>query len=175
MGIPTQIQNLPEIKDIAAGASHFVLLSRRHDENIFVFGANVNRQLGISHTNYITTPTLLPECPKGIVTVKCGFHFTILIDMFGVYYALGRNGDCELGIGDHVQREEPTPVSGKILNAFPGGHHSLCITENGEVWGFGWNRYGQLGTPTPSPSVFRTPMILPCSSSIFCIASTAKS
>jgi regulator of chromosome condensation len=62
---------------------------------------------------------------------------------------MGYNEDGQLGSDVQLTRNprpipmnQPAPKFSKILC---GGFHSMGITENGEVWDWGWNCDGQLG------------------------------
>lgn len=73
----------------------------------------------------------------------------------GILLALGQGDVGQLGLGeDYMERKRPTvvpfaeQVSGKIVDMFAGGMHTICITENGEVYTFGCNDEGALGRDT---------------------------
>eukprot|EP00775_Hariotina_reticulata_P006166 gene6166-6404_t len=71
-------------------------------------------------------------------------------DVNGVCYTWGRNEKGQLGHGDLLQRNNPTPVSaleGKHVSAASGGkHHTAVVLQTGESWTWGLNGQGQLGT-----------------------------
>ncbi len=85
-----------------------------------------------------------------------GWHMLALDDE-GTLWSWGSNSFGQLGIkAQEVGMNpkgavfEPTPVDAlpiglKIKSFAAGGQHSVVLTENGEVWAFGWNQYGQLG------------------------------
>lgn len=56
----------------------------------------------------------------------------------------------QLGLGDTVNRNNPTPVKGlaskKVVGGSAGKSHSAVVTDGGESYTFGLNQYGQLGT-----------------------------
>lgn len=68
----------------------------------------------------------------------------------GVLYAWGRNEKGQLGLGDNMNRNEPTVVSalsGKQVVAGAGGRfHSIFVTKDGESFACGSNLQGQCGT-----------------------------
>lgn len=65
--------------------------------------------------------------------------------------AWGNNGSGELGTGDFVGQNAPVAVSipSNVASIAPGGlAHSAVITEDGELWTWGFNFHGQLGIGT---------------------------
>jgi alpha-tubulin suppressor-like RCC1 family protein len=66
-------------------------------------------------------------------------------------FTWGLNNYGQLGLGDRDNRDEPQLVVddvflGKKLKQLDGGeHHSLALSENGDVYSFGRGNYGQLG------------------------------
>ncbi|WP_173237218.1 RCC1 domain-containing protein [Legionella antarctica] len=65
----------------------------------------------------------------------------------GSVYGLGRNYAGQLGLGDTIDRENPTKIEGlPPIKYFALGHTStFLIDENNKVYSFGENQYGQLG------------------------------
>jgi alpha-tubulin suppressor-like RCC1 family protein len=63
----------------------------------------------------------------------------------------GPNYSGQLGDGTFIQRLTPVKVhipeslSGVIVAIAGGGFHSLALEQNGRVWAWGGNGYGQLG------------------------------
>jgi len=74
---------------------------------------------------------------------------TICITEEGKVYTFGRNDKGQLGTGDLGNRGAPTAVKGlehlKIVKAAAGKTHSLFLTNQGEVWACGSNKFGELG------------------------------
>jgi len=83
----------------------------------------------------------------------------------GQLYAFGSNKYGQLGIAANSGTEAPTatptlvtvPASSPVVGAAAGGLHSLVVTAAGEVFGFGWNGYGQLGNIDKTQEVNASP------------------
>ncbi|KAI7839928.1 hypothetical protein COHA_006322 [Chlorella ohadii] len=99
----------------------------------------------------------LPHRLKALEGVKVAFIaagaaacHSIIADVNGVCYTWGRNEKGQLGLGDTINRNNPTIVKGlankKVVYASAGRNHSAVVTATGESYTFGLNQYGQLGT-----------------------------
>lgn len=71
------------------------------------------------------------------------------IDSDGVLHVWGRNERGQCGTNDYVNRGTPTVVQGlkdvKCVAVACGRSHTVVVAENGDVYGFGSNKFGQLG------------------------------
>ena len=79
--------------------------------------------------------------------ITCGLNFTVYLDIDGVVWACGKNGNGALGVGDkdyrkNIERVHNLPMISKISS---GQSHTLFLDTNGSVWSCGWNNFGQLG------------------------------
>ena len=67
----------------------------------------------------------------------------------GKLYSVGYNGNGELGNGNDEDCKEIKEIEFfknlKIIDIKSGGNHSLAISENGEIFSWGCNEYGQIG------------------------------
>jgi len=84
--------------------------------------------------------------PFSVVT---GRHFSFAVDQSAAY-ATGRNNHGQLGIGSTNDQdsliEVSLPVDDRTIKEIAaGGFHTLFLTALGNVYGAGWNRFGQLG------------------------------
>lgn len=74
------------------------------------------------------------------------------IDADGRLYTWGRNERGQLGHGDYKTRGTPTLVEAlretKCVAVSCGKNHTAVVCENGDVYGFGSNKYGQIGCGT---------------------------
>lgn len=75
----------------------------------------------------------------------------------GTLWAWGYNSDGELGDNSTTSRDKPVPVRrapgmGRIAKAAAAGYHSVAVDDEGVVWAWGQNGYGQLGNNTTMQS-----------------------
>jgi alpha-tubulin suppressor-like RCC1 family protein len=100
--------------------------------------------------NTTSTPTLI-EVPgqEEIVAISAGAHHSLLLTSRGWIFSFGDNTFGQLGLGDTYDREIPTliiePGLGKLIAMAAGDHHSLLLNNQGQVFAFGLNDFGQLG------------------------------
>jgi alpha-tubulin suppressor-like RCC1 family protein len=92
----------------------------------------------------------------------------------GQLYAFGENTYGQLGSTTHVWTEAPNPTPtlvtlagavGPVAQVAAGTYHSLAVTSSGQLYAFGDNHYGQLGSatdngtiePNPTPTLVTLP------------------
>lgn len=105
--------------------------------------------------------------PQGVTfeTLHTGGFHTMATGSDGNMYAWGFNSAGQLGTGDTVNRLSPAPVIAPEGVTFtdlePGGFHTLALGDDGNVYAWGENDRGQLGTGdlanVPMPQQVRIP------------------
>lgn len=97
-------------------------------------------------------------------------HSVVAVTNTGEIYSWGHNGDSELGLGDTINRSTPTKVNitpagtGKFVEVVGSKSSFTCyfaLTDDGELWAWGANRYGQcgLGNSNPQPTPLRVTLV----------------
>ena len=121
------------------------------DNKVFGLGENENGFCGQGHDQPIKTPHLIPElCDKNVKEFFNGYDFVLCLTKDNHMFSWGRNDHGQLGIGCVKENRfyEPQliefPHAVKILQVCCGYGHSLVLTEEGVVYGWGNNRYGQM-------------------------------
>ncbi len=127
-----------------------VLIVTKNDE-VYAFGGNSSGVLGLGQNNSVSKPTIVNElCDKNIVEFKSGWFHCMARTYCGKIYSFGMNFSGHLGIGEKDNEfHKPKLVNYlndiKIIDMCCGGYHSLVLTNLGEVYVWGDNRYRQLG------------------------------
>lgn len=142
-GAVSQVPGLESVTGIATGNAHFMAL--RSDGTVWTWGSRLTS---------IGPPTTLPERVDALtdaVQVSAGFYHRLVLRADGTLLSWGRNENGQLGIG-RVGLEpntggEPLSVAfvGEAAFVAGGYHQSLIVAATGDVWGWGFNRHGQLG------------------------------
>jgi hypothetical protein len=87
---------------------------------------------------------------KSVIAIGTGGYHSVLVTDDGMAFAFGKNDEGQLGDGTTISRSTPVQVLelyGKtITDISAGGFHTLSVTSEGEVYSWGANNYGQLGT-----------------------------
>lgn len=113
----------------------------------------------------------LPLVPGGYITSKPPFYYplsphlkakslalgaehAILLTATGAVYTWGLGSHGQLGHGGLTSEEEPRIVEAlwgmPMSSVASGGWHSVCISDGGDIYVWGWNESGQLGLPSRS-------------------------
>ena len=159
---------------VAAGGNHSLALTELGD--VYACGDNTYGQLGnstlVSSANWIKVSIQYPSTglsPK-IVSVVAGADHNLAVDEDGGVWVWGRNNYGQLGKGTRTKAEgTPSELNlGKINDSdedvvaesvAAGFSHSLILTTDGEVLGFGRNNSGQTGQSATS-SVVLVPTLI---------------
>ena len=83
-------------------------------------------------------------------------NFSLALGSDGNAYAWGKNDHGQLGDGTYTDRTTPVmvqkpagvPADFTYVQVSAGGAHSLALGSDGNVYGWGFNRYGELGDTT---------------------------
>ncbi|KYQ94330.1 hypothetical protein DLAC_04627 [Tieghemostelium lacteum] len=139
------------IKSISCGESHTLALSEQYQ--VFSWGCNKWGQLGHNDKENRSQPKLLEIQTTAIIKdVNCGSQHSFLLTQFGEVFSFGCGTHGRLGHGDELPRYTPTPIPsllGKQIAQLSGGlMHSAAVDNQGRVYTWGWNKYGQLGNGT---------------------------
>ncbi|XP_043929108.1 RCC1 and BTB domain-containing protein 2 isoform X2 [Protopterus annectens] len=132
------------------------------NDEVFVLGTNCSGCLGTGDTQNCLTPKRLDSlCGKKIISMSYGSGpHVIIATADGEVFTWGHNGYSQLGNGTCTQGLSPCLVSTNLLNkkvieVASGAHHSMVLTSDGEVYAWGYNNSGQVGSgstanqPTP--------------------------
>lgn len=95
------------------------------------------------------TAALVTGDPLPVAEVCCGRYHTIARTVSGLVFTWGGGKNGRLGHGDEKIRAQPACVESllrfKAVRVTAGYHNNLVLTENGNVWSWGWGAHGQLG------------------------------
>jgi alpha-tubulin suppressor-like RCC1 family protein len=178
------------VTEISAGSEYSLALTATGQ--LYAFGLNTYGQLGSTanngNENANPTPTLvtLPGASGSVSEISAGPTHGLALTSTGQLYAFGDNRFGQLGNtsnnGVAAANPTPTPVTlpgagGPVSDISAGDSDSLAVTSTGQLYAFGINTYGQLGStanngdnnanPTP------TPVPLPAGTTIEAVAQGA--
>ena len=117
-----------------------------NDQNVLSFGRARNSAHG--HKEEDVFPPKIISSLNHIISISVGLDHCVCLDNDGNVYTFGGNQYGQLGIGDKDLSYTSIPQK---VNLPPctqiscGYHFTMCLSESGEVYSFGYNYHGQLG------------------------------
>ena len=147
------------------GLYHSAVIDANGD--LYTAGSNEEGQLGLGDNTHRNTLTKVPGL-SNVVTVSLGSRQSAALTADGSLYTWGWNKYGMLGLGNSgkgTDINKPAKVGLSNVTAVSfGTYHSAAITEDGSLYTWGWNEYGQLGlgdsgegtdrsTPTKVPGI----------------------
>ena len=164
---PVQCGALTNIVEVSVCGGPHAVYALQDDGSLWVWGDNRWGQLGLGDTIKRETPLRHPSFENASLkavkkaVIACGYApdgnnpagYGIVLQADGTILTTGWNGEGQLGVGDTTERHHFTPLKvpeGEIfVDIFCGdGQHGSggAITKQGELYLWGYNGYGQLGT-----------------------------
>jgi alpha-tubulin suppressor-like RCC1 family protein len=162
--VPTPIENLEDIIDLAAGDGHSLFLNSKGQ--VLTCGSNHWGQLGIESTiPLISQPKLLGQevIRYPVMALAAGGRHSLFLTTQGRVYSCGSNQYGQLGISTKrpISKQDQLALRGEfsrhqpaliqftrkhpIVDVTAGGDHSLLLSARGQVYALGANNWGQLG------------------------------
>ena len=138
--------DLPRIVDIGCCGNHSAAVDE--DGNLWMWGSNEYHQISPAKDKKITSPVKI-DLGFRVREVELGGHHTAVVDEEGNLYMWGRNSSCQVGVpkgksdwvAEPVKLDLPLPV--KMIDCY--GALTWVVLEDGSLWTWGLNTYGQMG------------------------------
>lgn len=146
---PVQVEKLKKITKLAAGANHVLALAS--NGAVFAWGSGQQNQLGRKILERTKMHSLVPTefgLPKKMVNVGAGAYNSFAVHNNGNVYGWGLNSYGETGIAKDIGEGGESDVhhpavleslkgKGKVTTIEGGSHHTVAVTDKGEllVWG----------------------------------------
>ena len=120
------------------------------DDKVFGFGYNTFGCCGLGHNSVVNEPQIIPElCHKNIQQFFIGGTFILGLRSDKQVYGWGHNSHGQLGRGHFSSTDYLKPkiitFSESVIQLSNGRANSLALTEEGRVYGWGSNEFGQIG------------------------------
>ncbi|XP_057350503.1 RCC1 and BTB domain-containing protein 2 isoform X4 [Manis pentadactyla] len=161
--ISTNLSN-KQVIEVACGSYHSLVLTS--DGEVFAWGYNNSGQVGSGSTANQPIPRRVTSClqNKAAVNITCGQMCSVAVVNTGEVYVWGYNGNGQLGLGSSGNQPTPCRVAAlqgiRVQRAACGYAHTLVLTDEGQVYAWGANSYGQLGTGNKSNQFYPTPVVV---------------
>jgi len=146
--VPTRIGADTDWRIVSAGGYHCLAL--KEDGSLWAWGYNGEGALGIGSFQGRNAPTRVGS-ENNWKAISAGGGYSLAIKNDGSLWAWGWNEDGQLGIGSYADKNVPTKVGSaadwKTVSAGP-LWHALALKNDGTLWAWGYNDFGQLGIGT---------------------------
>ncbi|XP_020853826.1 putative E3 ubiquitin-protein ligase HERC4 isoform X3 [Phascolarctos cinereus] len=135
---------------VSCGEAHTLALNDKGQ--VYAWGLDTDGQLGLPGTEeYIRVPRNIKSLTDiQIVQIACGYYHSLALSKGSEVFSWGQNKHGQLGLGFELKRQS-SPQLLKSLLGIPfsqvaaGGAHSFVLTLSGAIFGWGRNKFGQLG------------------------------
>ena len=153
------IKNNIKIKKVSCGGYHTIVISE-NDEEVYSFGKGIFGQCGYGQSEDTSNPKKVIFNKKQniqyennenikIIDIKCGGEHSLFLSSNNNVYACGHGYLGQLGLGDDRNIKMPLIVHSltnkKVIEIAAGWSHSLVLTDEGNIYSTGCNKYGELG------------------------------
>ncbi|XP_017877313.1 X-linked retinitis pigmentosa GTPase regulator [Ceratina calcarata] len=150
-----------KIVQIAAGSHHSLALT--NDGGVFAWGSNLEGQLGLPDVPGLVNKPTKVHIPEPVKQISTGYYHSTFLTESGLVYVCGESESGKLGIDVNFstqvapkQMQLPSPA----VHVACGGHHTVILADNGNLYCSGSNSSGQLGLGT-NVTELHTPKLLP--------------
>lgn len=116
------------------------------EKGVFGWGLNFFGALGTGGLEHSDQPTPISMVPDDAVDIAVGFAHTLALRDDGSVVAWGRNNLGQLGDGTTLDSQTAlvdVSLPGTSVAIAAGSHHSLALLEDGRVYAWGHNDWGQ--------------------------------
>ncbi|XP_025853889.2 probable E3 ubiquitin-protein ligase HERC6 isoform X2 [Vulpes vulpes] len=160
--IPMKIKTLNDIKIKQVSCGHYHSLALSEGGQVFSWGSNSDGQLGLGREFPSQASPQRVRSLDGIplAQVAAGGAHSFALSLSGTSFGWGRNNAGQLALRKNTvsgQSYKPHSISALknlgVIYISCGYEHTVVLTQNGKVFTFGDNTYGQLGhSPTAEKS-----------------------
>jgi alpha-tubulin suppressor-like RCC1 family protein len=160
------------VSSVAAGETHTCAVDT--DGNLFCWGNNEFGQVGDGTTSHRNSPVLIAS---GVLFsyVSAGVLHTCAVEQNGSLWCWGRNMEGQIGDGNKPGVDDcsiwwpigndcnkyPTYITSDVTLVSVGAKHTCATKQNGSLWCWGENNWGQLGNGTYVQKTTPHPVITP--------------
>ncbi|WP_217134938.1 RCC1 domain-containing protein [Leucobacter chinensis] len=156
---PTPIALLDGVTANQVEAGFYHSLALGSNGRVYGWGDNGNGQLGNPAAGKNASLPVEAQLPADVrvTALAAGSYFSLALSESGDLYAWGYNDKGQLGDGSTVTRSTPVkvenPDGAHFVSVAAGNGQSYAVTTSGEVYAWGTNDSGQLGTGDTTGSV----------------------
>nr|KAF6322339.1 HECT and RLD domain containing E3 ubiquitin protein ligase 4 [Pipistrellus kuhlii] len=135
---------------VSCGEAHTLALNDKGQ--VYAWGLDSDGQLGLLGSEECIRVPRNIKCLSDIqiVQVACGYYHSLALSKASEVFSWGQNKYGQLGLGtDSKKQASPQLIKSLIgipfMQVAAGGAHSFVLTLSGAIFGWGRNKFGQLG------------------------------
>nr|KAF6456349.1 HECT and RLD domain containing E3 ubiquitin protein ligase 4 [Rousettus aegyptiacus] len=135
---------------VSCGEAHTLALNDKGQ--VYAWGLDSDGQLGLlGSEECIRVPRNIKSLSDiQIVQVACGYYHSLALSKASEVFCWGQNKYGQLGLGiDYKKQASPQLIKSLLgipfMQVAAGGAHSFVLTLSGAIFGWGRNKFGQLG------------------------------
>ena len=144
---PVQVTALgTSVAQVAAGYDH--TCARKADGTLWCWGHNQSGQLGTGSPPRTMSPVQVTALGASVAQVATGISYTCARKADGTLWCWGLNSYGQLGNGSTTNSSSPTRIAAlgtAVAQVAVGDGHACARKNDGTLWCWGDNGYGQLG------------------------------
>lgn len=154
----TETSSIPTDHLIAAGGCHSMAI--KEDGAVWTWGDNRFNQLGDGTTTLKKVPQQITvQEGKKAIYAEANEYCSMVILEDGTLWGWGSNNDHQLATPMGGLYSTPRQIvigdgTKKVVSVAVGGRHAAALLEDGSLWTWGNNEYGQLGTGAVTNDVY---------------------
>lgn len=150
------------VAEVACGRYHTI--ARTQCGLVFTWGGGKNGRLGHGDEKIRAQPTWVERLKdERALLVTAGYHNNLVLTQRGDVWSWGWGAHGQLGVGDTKDRDVPTVIEElskeRVAALSCGDRHSFAVTDDGKVFGWGSNEFGQLGCGKKRDTILRPTVI----------------
>eukprot|EP00462_Mataza_sp_D1_P021530 CAMPEP_0175126782 /NCGR_PEP_ID=MMETSP0087-20121206/4042_1 /TAXON_ID=136419 /ORGANISM="Unknown Unknown, Strain D1" /LENGTH=1057 /DNA_ID=CAMNT_0016408727 /DNA_START=145 /DNA_END=3320 /DNA_ORIENTATION=+ len=140
-----------KVVDVDVRSAHVLALT--NTGRVYAWGRGTEGQLGLGNKHDHNSPQRVPLDYK-VVSISTGRQHSVVVDSAGKVYTTGCGEDGQLGNvnskGDALHMTDTfqqvvTLDRSKIVKVVSGSRHTMALSENGSLYAWGGNEFGQTG------------------------------
>ena len=143
---PQKVLNLTNIVQVSAGSLHSLAL--KSDGTVWSWGHNGFGQLGDESYAISSTPTQVHNL-SGAVQIAALHSSSLALKSDGTLWVWGYSGWGQLALNATTLTDKHIPIQVKevtnVVQIWKAGFNVVVLTNDGTLWGWGDNYWGQLG------------------------------
>lgn len=148
------VKILDDIKDVELSSnleSGNIFAAITNDNELYMWGSNDDGIIDPDSSGVIATPTKVMD---NVQMVSLGDDYVLVLNINNELFAWGKSGRGQLGVSNSeddddsdaiIDIDNRVKVLENVVFTDSGSSESLAITENGDLYTWGYNAYGCLG------------------------------